>query len=299
MRYFLALICSFAVFSVKAQQQKTEQITVDSISRRFVIYIPSISNTDSQLPLVISLHGRLGTGKGMMSFADFRALAMKEKFIIVCPDGINKSWNDGRPTPSQKKGINDIKFVDQLIDYFINTYHVDPKRVYVTGMSNGGFLASRLACELNKRIAAIAVVGASMDKGLNYKPTKALPVMYIQGTKDPLVPYEGGEVKGAAGGDVYGHRDILKLWAEADQCDGKPTITNLPDGVSDGTGVVKEEFLNSTTGIKVLGYTITNGGHTWPGGTQYLPKFLIGTVSHNLKACDIIWDFFKEYKLAD
>ncbi|HEY4327874.1 MAG TPA: hypothetical protein VGN20_28080 [Mucilaginibacter sp.] len=299
MKVLILFALALFALTVSAQpQQKTAQITVDGIKRQFIIYIPSLTKATDELPVVISLHGRLGTGKGMMDFADFRPLAEKEKFIIVCPDGIDKSWNDGRPTPAQKKGINDIKFIDQLITYIINTYHGDAGMVYVTGMSNGGFMSSRIACELSNKIAAVAIVAASMDKNMDYHPQRSIPIMYIQGTRDPLVPYNGGTMKGA-GGEIYSHDAVLKLWADADLCDNKPVITNLPDAANDGTTIIKEEYTNPANGKKVIGYTITNGGHTWPGGAQYLPKFLIGTVSHNINACQMIWDFFKGCRLVD
>jgi polyhydroxybutyrate depolymerase len=299
MKYLPLFALTFFTLMASAQpQQKKEQIIIDGISRLFVTYIPSITDAGYKMPIIVSLHGRLGTGEGMMGFADFRSLAQQEKFIIVCPSGINRSWNDGRPTPAQKKEINDVKFIDQLITYILNTYHGDASRVYVTGMSNGGFMSSRLACELNSRIAAIAVVGASMDKNVDYHPNKPIPIMYIQGTKDPLVPFEGGAMKGA-GGEIYGHEDILKRWADTDHCDNTPVITNLPLIVHDGTSIIKEEYSNPVTGVKVIGYTVTNGGHTWPGGTQYLPKFLIGTLSHNMNTCQVIWEFFKGYKVVN
>jgi len=298
MKYLLLPLFVLVILTADAQRQKTEQITVDGIRRQFVIYIPAAVHPADKLPLLISLHGRLGNGKGMMSFANFRPIADREKFIIVCPDGIDRSWNDGRPTPSNKKGIDDVKFIDQLISHITDTYHADATRVYVTGMSNGGFMTSRLACELNKRIAAIAVVGASMTEHAGYEPNNPLPVMYIQGTKDPLVPFNGGTLKRDRG-EIYGHADVLKLWAKADHCNLTPQITNIPDTAGDGTSIIKEEYTCNTSGIKVIGYTITNGGHTWPGGTQYLPKMIIGPVSHNMNACEVIWEFFKGYKIAD
>jgi len=298
MKSFLIFLFSILTFTVCAQpQEKTEQITVDGLQRHFVTYIPT-TNSKEKLPVIISLHGRLGNGQKMMSFADFRPLADRDKFIIVCPDGINRSWNDGRATPANKKGVDDVKFISDLITYIINTYNGDAKRVYVTGMSNGGFMSSRLACELSDRIAAVAVVGASMDGSMSYHPVKAIPMMYIQGTKDPLVPYNGGAMKGA-GGEIYGHAELLELWADADHCDKKPVISKLPDNAHDGTGVIKEEYANKDNKMQVIGYTITNGGHTWPGGKQYLPKAFIGTVTHNLNACNTIWAFFKQYRLAD
>jgi len=269
--------------SVSAQQ-KSESIIVDHTRREFITYLPG--GLGDKAPVIISLHGRLGKDVRQMAFADFRPLADKDKFISVCPQGIERSWNDGRGTPANSRGINDVKFIDELITYMINNYHADPSRVYVTGMSNGGFMTSRLACELNKRIAAVAVVAASMDQDMGYQPTSSMPVMYIQGTKDPLVPFTGGKMKGA-GGVIYSHEDILKKWASVDHCDSKPMVTNLPIIVNDGTSVVKEEYTNSN-GLKVIGFTIVDGGHVWPGGTQYLPKFMIGPLSKNLNASDQI-----------
>ena len=274
-------------------QQKNEQITVDGLKREFITYVPAGSTDYGKMPVIISLHGRLGTADRQMKFANFKPIADREKVIIVCPQGIDRSWNDGRETPANTKGINDVKFIDQLISYIIDIYNADASRIYVTGMSNGGFMTSRLACELNSRIAAIAVVAASMDKDMSYQPTKPMPAMYIQGTKDPLVPYAGGLMRKGAKGAIYGHEDILKKWAVADNCDNKPEITTLPVKVDDGTSVTKEEY-SCPNGLKVIGFTVVDGGHTWPGGSQYLPKFIIGPRSKNINACEEIWKFFKE-----
>ena len=290
---FLSLILLF-VSTATIAQQKSESIIVDHARREFITYLPN--GVGDKAPVIISLHGRLGTAARQMTFADFRPIADRDKVIIVCPQGIERSWNDGRGTPANSRGINDVKFIDELITYMIDTYHADPSRIYVTGMSNGGFMTSRLACELNKRIAAIAVVAASMDQDMGYQPTKPMPVMYIQGTKDPLVPFDGGQMKGA-GGRIYSHEQILKKWAGVAKCDSKPIITNLPILVNDGTSVQKEEYKGADS-LNVIGFTIVDGGHTWPGGTQYLPKFIIGTLSKNLNACDEIWKFFKENKLS-
>jgi polyhydroxybutyrate depolymerase len=290
---FLSFLLLFITRGATAQQ-KNESIIVDHMRREFITYLPS--GIGDKAPVVISLHGRLGTAVRQMTFADFRPIADRDKVIIVCPQGIERSWNDGRGTPANSRGVNDVKFIDELITYIINTYHADSSRVYVTGMSNGGFMTSRLACELSKRIAAVAVVAASMDQDMGYQPAQPMPVMYIQGTKDPLVPFNGGKMKGA-GGVIYSHEDILKKWAEVDKCDSKPVVTDLPVLVSDGTSVQKVEY-SSAHGLKAIGFTIVDGGHTWPGGTQYLPKFMIGPLSKNLNACDEIWKFFKEYRLG-
>lgn len=292
---FLSLILLFISDGAVAQQ-KNESIIVDHMRREFITYLPRGMNSTDKPPVIISLHGRLGTAIRQMTFADFTPIADRDKVIIVCPQGIERSWNDGRSTPANSRGVNDVKFIDELITYIINTYYADSSRIYVTGMSNGGFMTSRLACELNKRIAAVAVVAASMDRDMGYQPTQPMPVMYIQGTKDPLVPFTGGKMKGA-GGVIYSHEDILKKWAAVDKCDNKPVVTDPPVLVNDGTSVQKVEYSNAD-GPKVIGFTIVDGGHTWPGGTQYLPKFMIGSLSKNLNACDEIWKFFKEYRLG-
>ncbi len=293
------IICFCIILSssltVNAQTQKEEHLDVDGLNRKFTTYIPVINSSAYKPPLVICLHGGFGTGEGMMKWSDFRPMANRDKFIIVCPDGINRSWNDGRETKANKKGIDDVKFIDHIITYIITTYNADAGRVYITGMSNGGFMASRLACELHRRIAAIAVVAASLNKNMDYEPTQPLPVMYIQGTADPLVPFAGGDMKKGAKGPIYGHEEVLQKWAAIDTCNNKPVITNLPDVAHDGTTVIKEEYSNPN-GLKVIGYTIVNGGHAWPDSPGRLPVFIVGRPINSLDACQVIWDFFKGYR---
>ena len=123
------LLLIFTAASTLRAQEKTEYLTVDGLNREFITYIPQGTNQSERLPVIISLHGRLGTAKGQMKFADFRPIADREKVIIVCPQGMDRSWNDGRETPANSKGINDVKFIDQLITYIINTYNADDHRV--------------------------------------------------------------------------------------------------------------------------------------------------------------------------
>jgi len=292
---YLSVILLFVAGAVAAQGRLEKgEITVDSLNRSFLVYIPATDNLQQKLPVVISLHGGLSSGRQMMNAADFRPVADREHFIIVCPDGIERGWNDGR----MNKERNDVKFIDELITYIVSKYNGDSLRVYATGISNGGFMATRLACELNNRIAAIAAVAATMGKDVTYHPNKPVPVIYIHGTKDPLVPYNGG-LNARSGAMVYSHEDMLKQWASADGCNATPVITTLPDSAGDGTSIIKEEYTNNATGVKVVGYTVTDGGHTWPDGSQYLPRLIIGRVSHNMNACEVIWAFFKGYKLVE
>jgi polyhydroxybutyrate depolymerase len=287
----LLIVMLIGLNAFSAPLQKEEKMMVDGMKRSFVTYIPSVTDKDYKMPLVISLHGGFASPKGQFHLADFRPLADKDKFIVVCPAS-KYIWHDGK----DNKGIDDVKFIDQLITYIINTYHADPERVYVTGISNGGFMTTRLACQLHKRIAGIAVVAASLNIGEGYEPEHTMPVIYMHGTKDPVVKIAGGKMFGRR---IYSQQEILKKWAALDHCDPNPVITNIPDKANDGTSVIKEEYNNRENGLKVVGYTIVNGGHTWPGGWQYMPKFIVGKTTRNLNACEVIWEFFKGYKLKE
>jgi polyhydroxybutyrate depolymerase len=290
MRLSLIIILSFmTVTAIGQARQINEDMQVDGMKRSFVTYLPPVADKAYRMPLIISLHGGLASPKGQFHLADFRPLADRDQFMVICPAS-KHIFHDG----SNNHGIDDVKFIDQIITYAINTYHADPTRVYVTGISNGGFMTSRLACELSNRIAAFAVVAGTMDEGEGYAPVKAMPVIYMHGTKDPVFPNKGGKVFGR---QVYSQTQVLKVWADLAHCNPEPVITHIPDAAGDSTSVVKEVYTNPANGIKVVGYTIVNGGHTWPGGWQYMPKFIIGKTTQNLNACNEIWEFFKGYRL--
>lgn len=290
MKLPLFLLASLFTLQIRAQGiQKREDMMVDGMKRSFVTYVPAGMDPKKKLPLIISLHGGFATPDGQFHLADFRPLADKDHFIIVCPAS-KHIWHDGR----DNKGIDDVKFIDQLISYTENIYHADPDRVYIAGISNGGFLASRLASQLYKKIAAIGVVAATLDEDEGYAPEKPMPVIYMHGTKDKIFSPKGGKKFGRL---IYSHNDVIKLWVGLDKCNPKPVVTDIADHAQDGTSIVKEEYSNPANGLKVISYTIVNGGHTWPGGWQYLPVFLVGKTTHNLDACQEMWSFFKNYHL--
>jgi polyhydroxybutyrate depolymerase len=290
MRYLtIIMILSASISALAQSRQISGDMMVDGNKRSFLTYIPFIEK-DHKMPLVISLHGGLASPKGMFHLADFRPVADREKFIVVCPAS-KRIWHDG----ADLHGIDDVKFIDKLISYIIKTYHADPERVYVTGVSNGGFMTARLACQLNQRIAAVAMVAATLDIGEGYDLERPMPALYMHGTADPIVPYKGGKLFGRS---AYSQDAVIDKWVALNNCNKTALVTTIPDGANDGTSIIKEEYLNPKNGLKVVGYTIINGGHTWPGGWQYLPKFIIGKTTHNLNACEEIWGFFKGYKLS-
>jgi polyhydroxybutyrate depolymerase len=132
------------------------------------------------------------------------------------------------------------------------------------------------------------------------KPSRPVPVMYMQGSKDPLVHIEGGEVgfrSGRGRGESVSLAEAARFWRTEDQVAEKPSVEDLSERIDDGTHVRREVWSGRKNGSEVVVYTIEGGGHTWPGGAQYLPKVIIGTASQNLDATPTIWQFFLAHPL--
>lgn len=285
----------------KPSEQKTVNLTVDGNARTFIVYLPLGYNNTGEMPLLFVLHGQGGTNTGMIEIADFRPIADAEKVVVIYPQGIEKVWNDGRPVAANQMGINDVSFFSQLIDYAVANYSADASRVYATGLSSGGFMSTRLACELSTRFAAIAAVGASIEANSifpNCNPSKPTPAIYIHGNSDPLVPFNGGAIAGSGdkGGFCVSHQEALSKWVSINKCNSTPQLSTLPDIAADGTTINKRAYSDGIDGTQVVGYEVINGGHTWPQGYQYAPALLVGKTSQDMNACEVIWAFFKQFK---
>jgi len=284
----------------KPNEQKTINITFDGVARNFIVYLPSGYNNSGKMPLIFAIHGGSGTPEGMINIANFKPIADRDKVVLVYPEGVQKNWNDGRPTVPNQLGINDVGFFNQMCNYMINNYSVDGKKIYATGISNGGFMSTRLGCELSNRIAAIAVNAATIEAKIiapNCNPGRPVPALYIHGTTDPLVPFLGGQITagGTAGGTILSHFQVIEKWVALNGCNSTPTITDLPDISNDGTSIKQRVYSGGTNGSEVVSYVIMNGGHTWPQGYQYLNEAIIGKTSQDMNACEVIWTFFKRF----
>ena len=287
--------------SDKPSEQKTINLTIDGNIRSFVIYIPIGYNNAGKMPLIFAIHGGSGTPEGMINIANFKTIADRDKVVLVYPAGVQNNWNDGRPTIPNQLGINDVLFFNQLCDYMINNYSVDGAKIYATGISNGGFMSSRLGCELSNRIAAIAVDAATMEAitiAPSCIPGSPVPAIYIHGTTDPLVPFTGGQMTagGTAGGTILSHFQAIDKWITINGCNTTPTIADLPNIANDGTTIKQRVYSGGTNGSEVVSYVVLNGGHTWPQGYQYLNEAIIGKTSQDMNACEVIWTFFKRFK---
>ncbi len=280
-----------------------KSITLSDLKRSYHLYVPSTYLKSGPAPLVIALHGGGVTGQKVAILLRLNPLADQYGFIAVYPDAVDHHWNDGRALDkyrSQRENIDDVGFIAAMIDAIDSDFDIDQGRVYVTGASNGAMMALRLGCELAPRITAIAPVIGSMPANLASRcaPANPVPLIMINGTADPLVPYEGGYVHVFRKklGKILSVQQTVDFWVARNGCSTKPQVSMTPDtDPEDGTRVQKSAYSQCTDDAGVVLYTIRGGGHTWPGGNQYLPEFLIGKTSRDLDASEVIWKFFNEH----
>ena len=251
-------------------------------------------------PLVIGLHGRLGDGASQEKLTGFSQLAAREGLALVFPDGVQRSWADARgTTPASRDGVNDVAFISELIDLFVAQHRADPSRVYLMGMSNGGFMTLTAACVLSDKVAAAVSVTGLMSTALagSCRPARPIPVALVLGDADPLVPYGGGELGGDRG-TVLSGRESADFWVVANGCSRGPTAEPIPDvDLKDGTQSLRLRWTSCRGGAEVDLVTVTGGGHTWPGGYQYLGERLIGRTSRDFSASDLAWEFLRQFSL--
>ncbi|MFZ2288003.1 MAG: PHB depolymerase family esterase [Bacteroidales bacterium] len=285
----------------------------DGLRRTFTVYIPSSYKNPAQMPLVIALHGRGVDGEGMIIVTrkGFDRLAERDGFMVAYPDGIELNWNDGRRDQeaddrAHRENIDDVGFIAALTNRMVGDYNADPRRVYVTGISNGAIMSYRLACELSHKIAAIAPVDGNIPLLFigDCSPSRHVPVLAINNVDDPVVPFDGGEIYGHFGREMLGRvlsvDQSIGYWVGKNGCSPVPVITEEPDrDPTDGTRVTRKEFVNRDDGTEVILYIVHGGGHTWPGGLQYLPSRVIGKTSRDIDASEVIWSFFKKQRLTD
>jgi polyhydroxybutyrate depolymerase len=272
-------------------------LVVDGTPRKYLLYAPANLPPGRRVPLVLMFHGSGNLAAHMPGFTGFDQYAETEHFVVAYPQGVNRLWNDGRGECS----TNDVAFVDALIDEIARSCPVDLRRVYAAGLSNGGFFANRLACELGGRIAAVAAVSATMAESVAAsQPVTPVSVLFVEGDEDPLVPISGGKVglrRGSDHGRCISLAGAIEFWRRADGIDPPPAIEDIPDRVRDGTHVRRESWSGGKNHTQVVAYIVRGGGHAWPGGPQYLPNFMIGRASQNLDATRAICAFFGQHSL--
>lgn len=280
----------------------TRSLIWDGQTRTYIVHIPPGADSSKSIPLVFCLHGAGGTGEEMvkLTLGGFNTLADRDGFFVIYPSALDEKWNDERDPEFSKS--DDVGFISELIKQFVQNYHVDSKRVYVTGISNGSQMSMCLARELSDQIAAAAPVAYAMSEKSASLPVATVPmsVIVMTGTQDPLVLWEGGEVPDMGGermiGPMLSVRDTINTLVAFNQCDPTPAITWVPDkDPQDGTRVRVEDYKGGTGGTEVVLYAIVGGGHTWPGGFYVTQEGAGGKTCLDIDANEVIWNFFKQH----
>lgn len=288
-----ALLVTFTSFATHADDGR-HSLAYGGLDRSYVVRLPpALPAGPSRMPLVLVLHGGGGNAANAEHMTGFTDKARKEGFIVVYPDGTGRlqdkllTWNARHCCAyAMKNDVDDVGFIRALIDDLVRRYPVDARRVYVTGMSNGGMMTHRLGRELSDKIAAIAPVVATVF-GDEDMPAHAVPALMINGMLDENVPYQGGAPggRGARGWDGTPTQPAVKqveFWARANGCKPEPAKEENAKWIV---------WRSACPGAAhVVLYLVKDNGHAWPGGQ---PGSRRGdTPSSALMATDVIWEFF-------
>lgn len=273
---------TFVILLLSAQFEINGRITSGGRVRKYLIYVPDSYDPDAPTPLVISIHGFVQWPAHQQSLSGWNQLADEAGFLVVYPRGTGfpLRWNTTLPS-------DDLGFFSDLLDHLERTYNIDPSRIYVNGMSNGGGMSDLLACELSDRIAAIGgVAGAYLYPREDCQPTRPVPVIAFHGVDDQVVPYQGGSSSRGFYFDPV--EDWIRSWAEKNSCSKTPTKVEITENIT------QLEYSDCDDDTRVVFYSIRGAGHTWPGGEE-LPVWITGYTNQEINASALMWEFFRDF----
>ena len=263
--------------------------TMGRFERVYRVYIPaSYEDAAAPVPLLFVFHGAGGDGVSIAEISAFNDLADQEGFVAVYPDGINRIWNDGRPPDPSIGPVDDLGFVTAIIEGLMGGLSIDPNRIYAAGFSAGGMFAFRLGCELPDHFAAVASVASTFPEYLmnNCDDTPPMPVLVIQGTDDPIIPWTG------VSGGYLSAAATLDFWEAHNNCKiSTGLLVEADTNVDDGTRILSEARNDCADGADVQLYGVFFGGHTWPSH-PIQASIQLGVTSMDIDASQVIWNFF-------
>lgn len=240
-----------------------QQLPVGGFSRNYLAVVPPA--TAKPRSLLIVLHGVNGRGANMRAMG-FEPSAAPNGTVVVYPDAIGGSWNDGRVgmEPMQAGMVtDDVAFLRALVDEMVTRANVDATRVAVAGFSNGAMMASRVACDMPDRVRGVALVGgtAGQNNSQVCLPSRSLSIVEVHGTNDAVVPYVGGKVadnQGRKRGSVLSVVDFVSFWSHTCRCTG---TRETP--IKAALAVTMVEAQSCSPGSPVVHYRVTGGAHEW------------------------------------
>jgi len=255
------------------------EITSSGISRHYILHVPTSYQPGTPAPLVLNFHGYGSNPHQVEVVTGMSTKADEATFLVVYPEGIDKGWRAG----ISPEGERDIQFVRDLIAAIQSQYSVDSKRIYATGISNGGGMANRLGCNLADVIAAIAPVSGAYDSWSQCKPSRPVSVLAFHGLADNIIPYNGTHMRSMLP-PIY---TWAGSWAEWNGCNKMPSETTPI------TDVTVDTWPGCGDNAEVVLYTIANHGHSWPG-SKVMPRNI---TSQAVDATDLMWEFFQKHPM--
>jgi len=313
LKFFIVLVLLVSVsFGCKMQWKYGESsngcMIVDGQKREFRYFIPEHAK-GVILPLIVGLHGGGGNPKRFEKYTRFSIISEKTaSFIVVYPKGKNKHWNDGRK--GLNENIDDVKFIESLINI---VPRVDKTEIYVTGMSNGGIMTQRLACDIPNKISGIAVVASTMTNKLynKCKTNKPIPALFVFGDKDTSFIKNGNIVsplnQEKSRGRHIGIIKTINYWSKRNKCKKREDLGKKLNKHTASFG----KFKDDGTKIRIYNYEgcekrlrfydVQGGGHRWPdesasNGFMIKKAMNVGSASHEINTADEIVDFFQLIK---
>ena len=261
--------------------------------RKYLLYVPPTYDPSNPVPLVITIHGFAQWSAHQMQITHWNDLADEEGFIAIYPAGTRfpLRWRVHGEAGTSLDPARDITFLSDLIVKLQAEYNIDPSRIYVNGLSNGGAMSFLLSCHLSDRIAAFAsVAGAYLIPWQECPSARPVPAMIFHGIADPIVPYQGGGMHRYSDVPFPAIPDWVATLASRNGCEAAPV--EIPaEGEVCGiryTGCAAD----------VIFYTVTGGGHTWPGGDP-IPEWLASHTTTDIDATRAIWEFFRSHPLPE
>ncbi|MEI6402501.1 MAG: PHB depolymerase family esterase [Actinomycetota bacterium] len=271
--------------------------TADGGTRHYRLYVPSSLAAGEPAPLLVALHGGLGSSAQFAVNSGFDELAEANGFIVVYPDGIGarpdgsgpQTWNGGYCCgPAVRQDVDDVGFIRQLLDTLATDLSIDPARVFAAGHSNGAILAYRLACELSDRIVGIGVQAGSLGVD-QCAPTQPVSVIHLHGTADTNTPIGGGKGSGVAGVEFRPARAAVEALAAADGCTSESRSATHPSNPD----LTVATWSGCGSGAEVRYVVVAGATHAWMGrpAASAAAAAYVGEPYANLDASRAIWSF--------
>ena len=285
-----------------------DELRIDGTTRTYTAIVPAHAHA---VPLVLVLHGNTQQGRDVRARTSWAAVAAREHFAVVFPDGLHRAWADLR-APGERlggsppAGTDDTAFLVALARHFVDAGIADRRRVYAAGVSNGGAMALTLACLRPDTFAAIASVAMELTPGAMARcaPGRAIPVLLMNGTADPLIPYAGGRGgRRGTGADYLPTARTVAFWRQRNGCAATDaTVVSLPDVDATDHSTVTRIDSRCPQGADVVLYRIDGGGHRWPDriADARHPRpvdAILGPQNHDIDGPALAWRFLAQSSL--